>query len=94
MVNLFAYRATEPKDLRKADDPVGPDNDAILLAIAAKGPDVICAWGSNADPARAFAVRRIFQRRTLHCLGLTKSGQPKHPLYVAAATPRVVLESV
>lgn len=88
VLNLFAYRSTKPAGLRTVADPIGPDNDAILLTIAAKGVDVVCAWGANADPARALAVRRYFQRIPLTCLGTTKDGQPRHPLYVPYVTER------
>ncbi|MCX8509441.1 MAG: DUF1643 domain-containing protein, partial [Rhodobacteraceae bacterium] len=45
LVNLFAFRATDPRDLRKAADPVGPDNDAVLAQEADKAARVICGWG-------------------------------------------------
>lgn len=58
VVNLFAYRATDPKELRAPDtvDPVGPENlDWVTRAInrvtelyqgEPAGP-VVCAWGAN-----------------------------------------------
>lgn len=88
VVNLFAYRSTEPEGLRKVADPIGPDNDALLAALGARRPHVICAWGTNADPARALVVRRYFEGATLQCLGKTKDGQPRHPLYVPYVTER------
>lgn len=91
VVNLFAFRATEPRDLFKAADPVGPDNDAIILGHA-RVRTVVCAWGasvaSSPRPAlkdRAFIVRQNLDEigATYH-LGLTKDGHPKHPLYLSA----------
>lgn len=92
VVNLFAFRATKPEDMVRAADPVGPENDAHIKA-AAKGRLVICAWGLFALPDRLKAVharpRAILDLiRSVdgdpRCLGLTKNGRPKHPLYLRA----------
>jgi hypothetical protein len=88
VVNLFAFRATDPRALRLADDPVGPENDRIIRRAAAKAGFVVCAWGNHgALNARALAVRHILSGcgKTLHHLGLTRSGQPVHPLYIPLA---------
>ncbi|VTT96531.1 Uncharacterized protein OS=Sinorhizobium meliloti Rm41 GN=BN406_01856 PE=4 SV=1: DUF1643 [Gemmataceae bacterium] len=89
VVNLFAFRATLPRDLLKAADPVGPDNDRHIAAAAARRT-VVCAWGSLGSTRREVAMRR---RRAgivaglltgfvaLRHLGLTAAGQPMHPLY-------------
>ena len=93
VLNLYAYRSTNPKALRDAADPIGELNDAVtvrvLAALHGTGRPVVCAWGANADPGRA---RRAVQliRDAGHqpvCLGRTSSGQPRHPLYVAGKTP-------
>lgn len=87
VANLFAFRATEPADMRAADDPVGPENDAAILEIASR-PDtrmVIAGWGTHGEyRRRATAVRKLLSAAgiPLHCLALTKDGHPKHPLYV------------
>lgn len=47
VVNLFAYRATDPRDLRAAADPVGPRNDAGLATFTAAGATTVVAWGSQ-----------------------------------------------
>lgn len=57
VVNLFAYRATKPKDLLTAVDPVGPDNasyvtqaaDEVLRSNSGFGPEgiIIAAWGAH-----------------------------------------------
>lgn len=93
--NLYAYRATDPKELTRAKDPFGPDNDRYLgVSDAAR---TIAAWGAN--PAAQFwwhsagnnGRPRVIRRRSgLYCLGLTAAGHPRHPLYVparATATP-------
>lgn len=81
MTNLFAWRATDPRDMKAADDPVGPDNDAWIDRLAAIAHVKIAAWGVHG----AFGGRdRIVAARIpdLMCLGLTKDGAPRHPLYL------------
>ncbi len=87
VTNIFAFRATDPKVMRMQADPVGPGNDAAILASATVwAPDaIICAWGAHgAFLDRGAAVRAILRqtRQPLFHLGLTAAGQPKHPLYI------------
>lgn len=84
VANLYAYRATNPKELKKPDDPIGPENDRHLHKLALEFEDVVFAWGSNAPADRAAQVADIFQRygRRIWCLGATKAGAPRHPLYI------------
>lgn len=89
VVNLYAFRATQPADLWTADDPVGPENDAeletFLKMAAGHHFPVIAAWGANAKPDR---VARLLQMRgsdRLQALGVTKDGAPRHPLYLPAS---------
>ncbi len=91
VVNLYALRATDPNELWKHEDPVGPDNDHHLRTIACEYGDVLCAWGANAKPERVKAVIAIFKEAgaRMWCLGTTKHGMPKHPLYIAADTKPV-----
>lgn len=90
MLNLYAYRATDPRDLWRARfdgvDVVGPDNLAAI-AMAAGGSDlVVCAWGA-AHPSMPEQVERVLTLiRDPHCIGLTQLGHPRHPLYVPAVT--------
>lgn len=90
VVNLYAFRATNPKDMQAAPFPFGPDNHRHLteVAEAAKLYDVpiVCAWGAN---DRGETVKQIFRQvgvRTV-CLGKTKDGSPRHPLYVRGDQP-------
>lgn len=87
VVNLFAWRATDPRDLRAAADPVGPDNTRFILDATSHYPYrmVIAAWG--ADPMARDRGRDVHHllRLTgpdLYCLGTTKDGAPRHPLYL------------
>jgi hypothetical protein len=85
VTNIFAYRATDPKVMRAQDDPVGPGNDAAILASVPWADRVICAWGAHgAHLGRGTAVTRLLQATCvpLWHLGLTLAGAPKHPLYI------------
>jgi len=92
ILNLFAFRATAPTDLKGAADPVGPDNDRHLRALFARHPAIVAAWGAHgAHRRRDEAVLRIATGLgvTLTCLGRTAQGQPRHPLYLRSDTPIV-----
>ncbi|MEM1344033.1 MAG: DUF1643 domain-containing protein [Pseudomonadota bacterium] len=91
MVNLFAYRATSPAEMMAADDPIGPDNDRYIADAIddADGP-VVCAWGNHGVfRSRDHQVATLSSciDAPLFCLGLTKAGSPRHPLYLSADTP-------
>lgn len=92
-VNLFAVRATDPAEMILAEDPVGADNHewirhAVDATVSRFEPAmrglVICAWGVNG----AFMGQdgKLLGWLETHCepmcLGVTKDGHPKHPLYV------------
>ena len=83
VVNIFALRATDPRALRSARDPVGPRNDAFMLRAAGRSP-VVIAWGAHgALRGRGATALRLFGARTrLLALGRTRSGAPPHPLYL------------
>ena len=92
VVNLYAFRATNPKELNDchthAFDPVGPRNDEYIRESVRAADTVICAWGTfdgPAKPARASAVLAILGEcgKTPMCLGVSKFGDPLHPLYLA-----------
>lgn len=88
VVNIFAYRATDPRVMRAQADPVGPGNDAALVEAAGWGDQIICAWGNHgAHLRRGAAVEALLraQGKPLFHLSLTKEGAPKHPLYVGYA---------
>lgn len=85
LVNLFAYRSTDPTGLLEADDPVGPGNDEHILARARAVDRIVLAWGTKGTLlGRDKHVLRLLP--AAHCLGVTKNGHPKHPLYLAANT--------
>lgn len=87
MVNLFAFRATQPKDMLAARDPVGPDNDLTLAALSKRAGIVVAAWGNDGGHlGRDKQVVTMIPH--LYCLKLNKDGSPSHPLYLRKdATP-------
>ena len=86
VVNIFAFRATDPRDMRAAGDPIGPDNDAAILAAADWADMILCAWGTHgAHLGRGGQVAMMLTDRRLYHLGLTQAGDPKHPLYIPYA---------
>ena len=87
IVNLFAWRETSPANLRRAPEPVGPETDRVILETAREAELVVAGWGVHgAHLGRDAAVRALLAGLPLTHLGLTKHGQPRHPLYVAYAT--------
>ena len=83
IVNLFGYRAVEPKDMFAAADPIGPDNDRHLESAVAAADLVIAAWGNwGRYRGRGEAVRGRLVHRAPRCFGLTRELEPRHPLYL------------
>lgn len=81
MTNIFAYRSTDPAALKCADDPVGPLNDSALVALSEISEIVVAAWGVHGGLlGRGNYVRDLIPN--LYCLGTTRDGYPRHPLYL------------
>ena len=89
--NLFALRSPYPKTLRGSSDPVGTENDEWIVRSAWDADMVVCAWGNHGRHLdRSTQVRKMLEgeghTRKLRHLGLTKLGQPRHPLRLRADT--------
>jgi hypothetical protein len=85
--NLFAFRATLPADLKRAADPVGPDNDAAIALALGLSRRTILAWGNHgAHLGRDRPVLEQCADADLAVLGVTGTGQPRHPLYLPRGT--------
>lgn len=79
--NLFAFRATDPMEMKAASDPIGPENDATLAKLAGSAGVIVAAWGVHgAHMGRAMAVAKTLP--TIKALHITKDGSPGHPLYL------------
>ncbi|MBK0325978.1 DUF1643 domain-containing protein [Rhodobacteraceae bacterium F11138] len=88
VTNIFAWRDTDPRKMRAAADPVGPENDAAILSGARWADQVVAAWGTHgAHLDRGAQVKSLLRGcgMPLYHLGLSKAGHPKHPLYIAYA---------
>ncbi len=87
VTNLFAWRATEPQDMKRADDPVGRSNNRAILRSARQSGVVVCAWGNHGghlDRAATVVAKLRGAGVPLHALRVTAEGQPSHPLYLPA----------
>lgn len=87
VVNLFAYRARDPKDLRAAGYPIGPENDAHIRHIASISNEVCLAWGALAAGLERPQIVLPMLRRVgtpISCLRITRSGNPQHPLMLSS----------
>lgn len=87
MLNLFAWRATLPSDMKAATDPVGPENDRWISHWCDRVDRVMIGWGEHgAHLGRAAHVLTYLDPAKTFCLDRNASLQPKHPLYVAKRT--------
>lgn len=86
--NIFAWRDTDPRKMRKAPDPVGPANDEAIIAACHWADRIVCAWGTHGEHMSRGPEVEALMRGTgldLYHLGLSKAGHPKHPLYISYA---------
>lgn len=85
MTNLFAFRATQPADMKMQRDPIGDENDRHLVESAKGAGLIIAAWGNHGSHLdRAATVIKLVQN--LHALRVNADGSPQHPLYLPANT--------
>jgi hypothetical protein len=88
VTNIFAWRDTDPRKMRKAADPVGPANDQAIREACDWADQIVAAWGTHgAHLNRGASVEALLRATGLpvYHLGLSKGGHPKHPLYIAYA---------
>ncbi len=90
VANIFAYRATDPKDMLNARDNgvniVGNDNNKAIIELSTEANRIVCAWGSHKwSKERSNEVLNILRQQNLtevYCLKKSKDGSPCHPLYL------------
>lgn len=97
VVNLFAYRSTDPRHLRRrlmfGDDIVGPDNDEWITKEAKASELLVAAWGVNGRlEDRDVEVIMLLQPRPLHALATTVAGHPSHPLRLSKSLTPVLYD--
>ena len=83
VTNIFALRSTDPRGLLTCDDPIGPYNDSSIAFLARQADMVVAGWGNHGTLlSRSRNVLGMLLDLPVMCLGLTKTGEPRHPLYV------------
>ena len=84
VVNLFAYRTSQPALLKQAIEPIGKDNNHYILESVRRSDRVILAWGNHGlwreQDLCILELLKTCER--LYSLGTTKLGCPRHPLYL------------
>lgn len=92
--NLFAYRSTDVRALAAVPNPVGERNDEHLRAMLANADTVVPCWGDRGKLPRELHPRidHVWglieaSGAPVHALGITKGGDPKHPLMLGYSTP-------
>ncbi len=87
VVNLFGLRSTDPSQLLKASDPIGPKNDYWLRDTVEKATMTCAAWGAHgALFGRSIAMRGLLSHSHVLCLGRCANGEPKHPVRLVYKT--------
>ena len=93
MLNLFAFRATNPLEMLAAKDPVGPRNEASFSYYRTRVGLIVAAWGGLDRKYREGVQWTVRIEKTvelinkpIYCLGCTQEGQPRHPSRLAYAT--------
>lgn len=96
--NVFALIATDERELLTHNDPIGPDNWKWLSSAksVSLGTELVVAWGNRLGPKKRSIFRTAYCQAACACIGqhpkcfgVTKSGDPKHPLFLASNTPLV-----
>lgn len=102
VVNLYAYRTTDPKELwvLTGDERMGPIengetvNDFAIKRLAQTADTIVCAWGSHGvKNGRGIAVRKMLAGYDLYALGRTADGELSHPLYLPATRELTLVET-
>lgn len=99
--NVFAYRSDDPRVLKDVDDPVGPDNFETLKYLVTTCDIIVPCWGRvNKVPKN---LRGEFEKvmgllagcgKPVYVFGMTKCGNPKHPLMLAYDTHMIARGNV
>lgn len=85
VLNIFAYRTTNPKKLLEIKNPVGEKNNETIIKTINKHKNIICAWGNHGKILkRSNEIKKILKKHKIktYTFQITKKGEPKHPLYI------------
>lgn len=97
VTNIFAWRDTDPKKMKCAIEPIGLLNDEAIMSGCNWGDCTIAAWGNHGIYlSRGFDVMELLRKsgKPIFHLGISKTGQPKHPLYISyEISPKIWLNN-
>lgn len=86
-VNKFAWRTTDVRELAKAFDPIGPENDRYIADAFDRADIILFAYGPLAKLPKRLRRRWLEiamiadrARKPIFCLGITNDGHPRHTL--------------
>lgn len=86
VVNLFAYRTPDPLELRAVKNPVGKQNDEYIMEVCERADVIILGWGNHGSllgrSEKVLTMLNSNEHYKIRCLGETKLGHPRHPLYL------------
>lgn len=86
VTNIFAYRSTDPEELKKVNDPIGFCNDSHIVDASRLAKDTICGWGKHGEymdrGARVLDFLKVVGIK-VKVLKVNKGGTPTHPLYIS-----------
>jgi hypothetical protein len=87
VVNIGAWRETNPKQLRGVIDWIGPDNDMHIRAVALEAHLFVAGWGALNGPKwlRTRADKVLWDLRehvSVYAFRVTPKRMPEHPLYL------------
>lgn len=89
MTNLFAIRSTDPNAIKAFESSIGIDNDYWIKECAKEAGIIIAAWGNHGKyVGRDKQLAKMVTN--LHCLGITQTGAPKHPLYLPKGSKPII----
>lgn len=94
VANIFAWRSTDPKVLRTVEDPVGPENDAAIMAAVEDSDLTVMAWGNHGlYLQRGERVFKMLENagRDAYALTLTSAWEPAHPLYLSGSLEPILV---
>ena len=93
VTNLFAFRTKSPQLLKQSKNQIGAKNDEFIKKYAHKSTLIIVAWGNHGNflDRDKEVLKILTEIKAPHCLAITKSGNPKHPLYIKRDTKPFIL---
>jgi hypothetical protein len=94
VVNVRAWRETNPKLVPSDPEGIGPENDVFIRSAAEQAMLVVCGWGRLGGARGPAALEQIRDAGAVpHSLRLNEDGSPAHPLYLPAVLKPFQMES-